>query len=63
LGDDVRYIEAVQHGAGKRDNALEIVKQLQTTKEYVSPGELAALYAALGEGSGFCFTQQGLCRT
>ena len=35
--------------AGEREKAQAILKRLQTTKEYVSPGELAALYAALGE--------------
>jgi eukaryotic-like serine/threonine-protein kinase len=35
--------------AGERRQAEAILKQLQTSKEYVSPGELAALYTALGE--------------
>ena len=35
--------------AGKRERAQTILKQLQTTDKYVSPGELAVLYAALGE--------------
>jgi hypothetical protein len=35
--------------AGDREKAIGILKKLQTTKDYVSPGELAALYAALGD--------------
>ena len=35
--------------AGQRPEAEVILKQLQTTKVYVSPGELAVLYAGLGE--------------
>lgn len=38
--------------AGQRREAEVILKQLQTTKVYVSPGELAVLYAGLGERSG-----------
>jgi eukaryotic-like serine/threonine-protein kinase len=34
---------------GNRAQARAILKQLQTSKEYVSPFELAILYAALGE--------------
>ena len=43
------YLGAAYAGAGERKKAQEILKQLETTKEYVSPGELAALYAALGD--------------
>lgn len=34
---------------GQRDKALEILKGLQTTSEYVSPTELAILYNSLGD--------------
>jgi Flp pilus assembly protein TadD len=43
------YLGAAYAGAGEREKALAILKQLQTTKEYVSPGELAALFVALGD--------------
>jgi serine/threonine protein kinase/Tfp pilus assembly protein PilF len=35
--------------AGQREKARAILRQVETTKEYVSPNELATLYAALGE--------------
>lgn len=35
--------------SGKRDEALAILGKLKTTKEHVSPAELAALYAGLGD--------------
>jgi tetratricopeptide (TPR) repeat protein len=35
--------------AGEREKAQAILKRLQTSKAYVSPGELASLYNALGE--------------
>jgi hypothetical protein len=35
--------------AGDRDRARAILEQLETGRRYVSPGELAILYAALGE--------------
>ncbi len=34
---------------GKRDEALALLVKLKTTNEYVSPGELAFLYAGLGD--------------
>jgi hypothetical protein len=34
---------------GERERALDILKGLQTRDSYVSPGQLAILYAALGE--------------
>jgi len=43
------YLGAAYAGAGKRKQARDILKQLLTGKNYVSPGELAVLYAALGE--------------
>jgi TolB-like protein/Tfp pilus assembly protein PilF len=53
LGDESTsiqvYLGAAYANAGERERALAILKQLQTTKEYVSPGELAALYTALGD--------------
>ena len=38
--------------AGRRREAHAILDKLKTTKEYVSPAELAALYAMLGENEG-----------
>jgi TolB-like protein/DNA-binding winged helix-turn-helix (wHTH) protein/Tfp pilus assembly protein PilF len=38
--------------AGKRREALAILNKLKTTKEYVSPAELAILYAGLGDKQG-----------
>jgi hypothetical protein len=38
--------------SGKRNEAQAILKRLKTTKEYVSPGELAVLYAGLGDKEG-----------
>lgn len=38
--------------AGRRTEAEAILKELKTTKEYVSPGELAVLYAGLGDKEG-----------
>ncbi len=35
--------------SGKRNQALGILNEMQTTKEYVSPAELAVLYAGLGD--------------
>jgi len=35
--------------SGKRNEALAILNEMQTTKEYVSPAELAVLYAGLGD--------------
>ena len=35
--------------AGRRSEAEAILKRLETTKEYVSPAELASLYVGLGE--------------
>lgn len=43
------YLGAAYAGAGEHEKAREILKQLETTKEYVSPAELAVLYASLGE--------------
>jgi serine/threonine protein kinase/Tfp pilus assembly protein PilF len=43
------YLGAAYAKAGERGKAQEILKRLQTSKEYVSPGELPVLYAALGE--------------
>ena len=34
---------------GRRDEALAILNQLKATEKYVSPAELAILYAALGD--------------
>ena len=35
--------------AGNRDQAQAILKRLQTSKDHISPGELAMLYTAMGE--------------
>jgi TolB-like protein/Tfp pilus assembly protein PilF len=43
------YLGASLARLGDRAGALEILKKIETTKEYVSPGELAILYAALGD--------------
>ncbi len=43
------YLGAGYARAGEREKAQEILKQLETSDKYVSPGELAVLYAALGE--------------
>jgi serine/threonine protein kinase/Tfp pilus assembly protein PilF len=51
-GDDTStqiYLGVAYAHAGQRDKAQAILKRLQATKEYVSPGELAVLYDALGE--------------
>jgi tetratricopeptide (TPR) repeat protein len=38
--------------AGRRAEAEAILKELKSTKEYVSPGELAVLYSGLGDKEG-----------
>ena len=43
------YLGASYAGAGEREKARAILKKLETSKEYVSPGELPVLYVALGE--------------
>jgi eukaryotic-like serine/threonine-protein kinase len=35
--------------SGARGEALDLLNKLKTTKEYVSPGEMAVLYAGLGD--------------
>jgi serine/threonine protein kinase/Flp pilus assembly protein TadD len=42
------FLGAAFAKAGESEKAREILKQLEASKEYVSPGELAILYAALG---------------
>jgi len=53
LGEDTPsvqiYLGAAYAREGEREQAGAILKQLQTGREYVSPGELVVLYAALGE--------------
>ena len=53
LGDDSMstkiYLGAAYAKGGERDKAQAILKRLQTSEGYVSPGELAILYTALGE--------------
>lgn len=46
---DQIYLGALYAKAGERRKAQEMLKRLQTSKEYVSPAELVVLYAALGE--------------
>jgi tetratricopeptide (TPR) repeat protein len=41
------YLGASYARAGEREKAQEILKKLETSKEYVSPAELAILYTAL----------------
>jgi len=43
------YLGAAYAKMGERHRALGILKQLQTSDSYVSPGQLAILYAALEE--------------
>jgi len=43
------YLGASAARAGDRVRAQEILKRLETSEEYVSPGELAILYTALGD--------------
>jgi serine/threonine protein kinase/Flp pilus assembly protein TadD len=43
------YLGASYAAGGQREPAQAILKQLETSKAYVSPGELAILYAALGQ--------------
>lgn len=43
------YLGAAYAKAGERKRAQAMLKRLETSKTYVSPGELAVLYAALGE--------------
>ena len=46
---DQCYLGYALARAGRRTEAKAIQKKLETTKEYVSPAELAALYVGLGE--------------
>lgn len=46
---DQIYLGMLYAKADQRKKAQEILKQLELTTEYVSPAELAILYAALGE--------------
>jgi eukaryotic-like serine/threonine-protein kinase len=43
------YLATEYARAGKKDKAKTILSELQTSKQYVSPGELAVLYEAMGE--------------
>ena len=43
------FLSAAYAQSGDRQRAQAILQQLQTRKELVSPGNLAILYAALGE--------------
>jgi serine/threonine protein kinase/Tfp pilus assembly protein PilF len=46
---DKCYLGYALAKAGRHAEAEAILKQLETTKEYVSPGELAVLYSGLGD--------------
>jgi len=46
---DQIYLGAVYAKAGDLKTAQQILKRLETSKDYVSPGELAVLYTSLGE--------------
>lgn len=46
---DQIYLGATYAKAGERERKQAILKRLETKKEYLSPGELAVLYVALGE--------------
>jgi serine/threonine protein kinase/Tfp pilus assembly protein PilF len=49
-GDEVQIrLGAAYAKMGERERALDILRGLQTRDSYVSPGQLAILYAALGE--------------
>jgi Flp pilus assembly protein TadD len=43
------YLGNAYARAGRRDEARAILNELQRTTQFVSPGELAVLYVALGE--------------
>ncbi len=43
------YLGYAYAKSGKRDEALAVLNKLKTTKEYVSPAELAILYVGLGD--------------
>jgi serine/threonine-protein kinase len=43
------YLGAAYALGGERERAQSILKRLQTSNQYVSPAQLAVLYAALGE--------------
>ncbi|HKZ81964.1 MAG TPA: winged helix-turn-helix domain-containing protein [Pyrinomonadaceae bacterium] len=43
------YVGYALASAGRRREAMDIVKSLKSTKEYVSPTEFAGLYALLGD--------------
>jgi tetratricopeptide (TPR) repeat protein len=43
------YLASYYAHAGEKDKATAILQKLQTTKDYVSPGELAVLHTALGD--------------
>ena len=43
------YLAVAYAKAGNREKASSILKQLETSKDYVAPGELAVLYVALGD--------------
>jgi TolB-like protein/DNA-binding winged helix-turn-helix (wHTH) protein/Tfp pilus assembly protein PilF len=52
ITQDQIYLGYVFAKAGKRREALAILNKLKSTKKYVSPAELAILYAGLGDKEG-----------
>ncbi len=46
------YLGYVYAMSGQREKAVAILNKLKTTKEYVSPAELAILYTGLGDKEG-----------
>jgi tetratricopeptide (TPR) repeat protein len=46
------YLGWALAGAGRKREAQAILERLKATREYVSPAELAALYALLGDKEG-----------
>jgi Flp pilus assembly protein TadD len=43
------FLGAAYAQSGDRQRAQSVIQKLQTSKEHISPGHLAILYAALGE--------------
>ena len=43
------YLGSAYARMGKQEKAQAILQQLEKSKEYVAPGELAVLYTSLGE--------------
>lgn len=50
-------------GVGEREKAGAILKELERSNEYVSPGELSVLYGALDARKGICIARKSIRRT